>query len=226
MEFRSTALHDFVNCAGFERLAPFVRWQNPDVLRQFRVRKRPALLISWHVATPGYSIVAGLYRLGIPALFLVYKAPPVELPQGFEVCPTSGPPENRAIALKRALNHLKGGGLVFIAMDGRIGDTTHETTFLGRRFPLRRGPGILARLTGAPVLPVLARWQPRARRITITAYEPLPPPICPPESGVLFEDALAAEAWRWFEHYLRATPEEVGIEIPRWLRNVPPSQSG
>jgi hypothetical protein len=116
--FRNTALHDFLAQAGFEGLAPFVRFQNGDRLEELREQKTPAVLIGWHVG-PNLAVVSAVVRLGIPTLFLVYGEPPCEMPPGYELCSIAGEADKRILALKRAVNHLRQGGFVFVSMEGR-----------------------------------------------------------------------------------------------------------
>jgi hypothetical protein len=218
LEFRNSALSDLVDCAGIEQAATVVRCCHGERLRQLREQKRSALLISWHVG-PGLANVCALYRLGIPTLFVVYDRP-CRLPPGLEVCSTTGGADNRALALKRAISRLRGGGFVYIAMEGR-GESTLEIPFLGRQIRVGRGPAILARLTGSPVIPLLARWEPSGGTICVTVHEPLPLPLCPPQVGVLFEQTLLETAWRWIEAYLRTLPYELSPRILRSLLRAP-----
>lgn len=54
---------------------------------------------------------------------------------------------------RAAARHLKGGGLLALFADRAIGTRAHVVGFGGGRRPLPAGPAVLARLTGAAVVP-------------------------------------------------------------------------
>jgi hypothetical protein len=69
----------------------------------------------------------------------------------------------------------------------------------------------MARLTGAPLLPLVARW--RGGEVEVEAGDPLAAPAAPePEA---WERALAAAAARWLERYLLGSPAETGLSLLR-----------
>jgi lauroyl/myristoyl acyltransferase len=117
------------------------------------------------------------------------------------------------LVLKRALEYLRGGGLLLTSLDAQIGNDTAELPFLGGRLTLRRGVATLARLSGAPLLPITQRWASRGARITVTVHDPIPCPSSPGETRIAFENALLAEAARWVEAYARAVPQEMCLDL-------------
>jgi lauroyl/myristoyl acyltransferase len=126
--------------------------------------------------------------------------PPVETES------TDGDGQRRAAAFRRALLHLKEGGFVVLALDGVQGPGL-PVSCLGHRLELARGPFALARLTGAPLRPLVARWE--RGRIGIVVGDELAAP-----GG---EGAFAAAAAQWLERYLAASPVEVGLGLLRVL---------
>ena len=71
---------------------------------------------------------------------------------------------------------------------------------LGRRIVVRRGPLTLARLTGSPLVPVVAQWT-DAGRIRILIGEPLPLPAV---THPAYESAAATATASWLEQHLLA----------------------
>jgi Bacterial lipid A biosynthesis acyltransferase len=212
IEFRNRELRDLLAHCGVGGLAPLVRWRGAGLLRELHARRRPALVAGWHFRTHYFMVLAALHRLGVPAVIVGF--PPERLPPGFEVLsPPKGDCVGRALVVRRALAHLRAGGVVCTALDHPLGTGVAAVPFLGRRLYLRRGLAALARLSGAPVIPVSQRWDALGRSITVTFHDPLPPPACPARPRVAFEQAVLAEAARWVERYVRAFPEELCLDL-------------
>jgi lauroyl/myristoyl acyltransferase len=74
-----------------------------------------------------------------------------------------------------------------------------RVSLLGRPFLLSRGPFALARLSGAPIVPLVARWQGGRARIFVGARTAAGPD----------EREMAVAVSREFERYLRAHPSEL-----------------
>jgi lauroyl/myristoyl acyltransferase len=103
---------------------------------------------------------------------------------------------------------LDDGGLVSIFVDGKQGTAALEIPFVGRRLSLKRGPAVLARLTGAPMIPVAATWAPDGA-IEFRSFEPLP---VPPPGGLAAQEwdrVALTEAMRFFERMIRAAPGQL-----------------
>lgn len=147
-----------------------------------------AILLSCHVGVHN-GASAAIRRWGLDVLALPTEG--IESPQG------------RAIAMRKAVDVLRGGGLVLAAMDGPFGTHTAPVRCFGRDIVLRRGPFALARLTGARALPFVARWTVDGRVEPIVAGA-----LAAAGDGVAGEAVLAASAASWLEQYLTAHPEE------------------
>jgi hypothetical protein len=129
------------------------------------------------------------------------------------VASTEGDEQSRAALFHRALVHLDRGGFVALALDAVQGSAL-RVSCLSRPLALARGPFALARLTGVPLVPLVARW--RSGRVEVLLGETLAPPG--QEAGTeAWESALAASAARWLESYLLASPGELGLGL---LRNL------
>ncbi|HEX7150496.1 MAG TPA: hypothetical protein VF618_03335 [Thermoanaerobaculia bacterium] len=136
-----------------------------------------AIVAFFHVG-PFYGISAYVDRLGRD--FLGIRRQPDE--------------QQRALAFARAVQKLREGGLVSAAFDGEFG-ARMAVPFRGGTLRLARGAFALARITGAPIVPLWARW--RGSRIEIIVGEPL-------SAGS--EEALAAAAAAWLERQLDGAP--------------------
>ena len=161
------------------------------------------ILITFHVGAV-HAIGLALESLGRPVLALregklVPLRPPVVS------CSTRGNDVARAAVFLRAVDSLKRGDIVCLAVDLTPGAPL-QTTCLGRPLPLARGAFALARVTGARVVPVVARWTPNGMRLVVgDALE-----------GST-EASLADAAARWLDDYLRESPEQVTLGLLREL---------
>jgi lauroyl/myristoyl acyltransferase len=132
-----------------------------------------------------------------------------------EIVSTEGDDQRRAASFQRALAHLAGGGFVVLALDVVQGAGL-PVPCLGRTLALARGPFALARLAGAPLVPLVplvARW--RRGGVEAEAGEPIAvdPKLGPADR----ERALAESAGRWLERYLLSSPSELSLGLLRIL---------
>jgi hypothetical protein len=211
LEARNRLLTDRIRKQGMAPVRPMVR--TPEA---FALLRPPVILGMFHVG-PIQALSAAVERLPGPVLVLRQGAihaasPPVE------IVSTEGNGQQRAAAFSRAVDQLKRGGFVVLAFDvspaAGLG-----VSCLGRTLELARGPFALARLTGAPVRPLVARWQGDSIRIEMS--EALAVPAGP--AGESLEIALAAAAGRWLERYLLDSPAELGLGLLRSLLGLTPA---
>jgi lauroyl/myristoyl acyltransferase len=157
----------------------------------------PAILTTAHIGALG-AIGALLRRL--PGDVLALHRMEWRMPSnvtGLHVPDTD--PANAA-AFHRALTTLRRHGCVFLLADGG----GHDVPFLGGVVKIKRGPFALARMTGAPVVAVLARWDGAVVRITSG------PPIAAGDDEAEMARAMA----RVIERHLLEHPSEIGAH---WL---------
>jgi lauroyl/myristoyl acyltransferase len=199
-EGRNRLLIETIRRAGPAAMRPLVATS----AKVFAVLRPPLVLGMFHTGAIQALNVA-VERL--PGRVLVLRqgllfppVPPVETES------TDGDGQRRAAAFRRALLHLKEGGFVVLALDVVQGASL-GVSCLGRPLELARGPFALARLTGAPIRPLVARWE--RGRIGIVVGDELEAP-----AG---EGDCAAASARWLERYLAESPVEVGLGLLRAL---------
>jgi len=125
------------------------------------------------------------------------------------------PEFDRALLVKkilaRAFFHLRKGGIVYAAPDGRHGDSFRETDFIGRKVMMAQGIPELARLSGAPVLPINAAWE--KGRIGIHYGPRIQPSSDNPER---WNKEWIMEYLKWLEGWLRSSPENCRMSGGLW----------
>jgi hypothetical protein len=206
LEARNRVLVAGIRRAGLEPVRPLVRC--PEA---FTALRPPVLLGTFHVGAM-HALGPALEQLPGPVLAL--RQGPLFVPRPpLEVATTEGDEQSRSALFHRALLHLDRGGFVALALDVVQGSAL-RVSCLGRPLALARGPFALARLTGTPLVPLVARWRSGGVEILLGDPLALPGQEAGPEA---WEGALAASAARWLESYLLASPGELGLGL---LRNL------
>lgn len=200
LEARNRLLIDCIRREGLDPVRPLVR-----VRGDFGALRPPLVLGFFHTGAV-QALSAAVERLPGPVLVLRQGAihtprPPVQIES------TEGDGQRRAASFQRAFAHLAAGGFVVVALDVVPGPGL-RVPFLGRSIELARGPFALARLAGAPVRPLTARWQGGGVEVSVGDAFAAPSPE---------EESLAGEAARWLERYLLESPAELGLGLLRSL---------
>jgi hypothetical protein len=189
---RSSVLDAALSVPGAARPYPRLL-SGPDPARM----RPPAVLATVHI---GPVSTLGLLLEQLPADVLALQAGnEVKAPQrpGWTILHVDSASEwDRAAAFGRALATLRAGGFVVLTVDGH--GSHLEVPLLGRKVCLARGAFALARASGAPIVPLTARW--RGAAVEIVAGEPLPPGD---------EQEMAAAFAAWIEARVRETPGEI-----------------
>jgi lauroyl/myristoyl acyltransferase len=171
----------------------------------------PAVLATVHI---GPVSTLGLLLEQLPADVLAIQAGnEVKAPErpGWTILHVDSASEwDRAAAFRRALATLRGGGFVVLLVDGH--GSHLEVPLMGRKVGLARGAFALARASGAPIVPLTARW--RGAAVEIVAGEPLPPGD---------EQETAAAFARWIEARVREAPGEI---LPSFVQLIRTSGAG
>ena len=215
LEFRNRLLLESVRRRGLEALAPLTV---PD--DSWRALAPPAILVSFHVGAL-YALPAALRALPAPAL-VIREGPFYEPPPGHSVAFTRGGVEQRAAVLSDAVRQLRASGFVILAVDRPGGAPTEPVACLGRLVCFRRGAFALARITGAPVVPVTARWE-KGRRIRVEAHAVLARPSASADDAFAFEAELARAAATWLETYLRTSSDQLWLGSLFDFADAPPA---
>jgi hypothetical protein len=206
-EARNRLLTARIRTSGLAPSRPLVR--SPAAFAGLR----PPMILGFFHVGPVQALTAAVERLAGPALilrlgFLYPPEPPVA------VLSIEGDGQRRAAALRRAIAHLSAGGFVVVAFDAAPVPGLGAPC-LGHTLEVARGPLALARLTGAPLRPMVARWQ--GTWVEIEIGEELAA-----AQEEIQESALAAAAARWLEGYLLASPGELGLGLLRSLLGLTP----
>jgi len=219
VELRNRALETYLQRHGFECPDGLIRWRGLEFLERLRAEGKPAILLTWHTG-PHQAVFAALARLQEPVGFVGAELPDFQTPERWQVFNSAAQGTAPTAAIRRALSSLRGGGLVVVSGDGRHGTSAVEVTCLGRLMTRRTGAAALARLTGAPVFPVVASWRFGGGRLDVTVHEALAiPPHCPDAAS--FDRAVVTAAARWYESYIECHPAELPADRLRELLDAP-----
>lgn len=161
---------------------------------------------------------AALLLLGKTAL-IVRKSGRTACARGLEVVGLEGDDQHRAQVLRRGVEYLRQGNAVVLAADGWEGAATEPVACCGRLVRFRRGAFVMARLSGAPILPLYFRWG-DGGRIEVEAAEPIRPAGV--GDAVRQETEMAAVVAGWLEGQLLARPDDLSLSLLKWLQTSGP----
>lgn len=175
----------------------------------FAALEPPVILASMHVG-PFQAIGAALRLL--PGAKLAVTRGQYEQPADVKVMAGGEDEWARARTFHHALTTLREGGSVLITVDaftpGEYDVSSIEAPMLGGTVSLARGAFALARVSGVPIRPLVARW--RGTQLELSVGEAISP--------ALGEEAMAAATARWVERYLRERPGEISVFLLERLR--------
>jgi lauroyl/myristoyl acyltransferase len=173
--------------------------------RRGRAAVRSILASTVPPALPAGPLIAGTFHMGplhaLGAALESLPTPLLALRISRHARDAAANEQHRAAKFYEAATWLRSGGVVLMALDPQHA-TRIPVPFFGRTLGLARGAFALSRMTGAPIVPIVARW--RGTRVEVVAGQPL-------EGGD--ERELAAAAARWLEAHLRAFPDEISLRI-------------
>jgi lauroyl/myristoyl acyltransferase len=193
----------------------------PDqaAIRDFSGRRGPHILGLCHIGPKGLTELA-LDHFQIPALVLAKEAPwpsvARSISQRIRFSMVGDDHVSRGLALKRAIDELRAGGTVAVAIDGRQGDALVDAPFLGGRIRMGRGAGVLGRLTGAPIVPCALTWG-AGWKMNLQIFDALRSPSAPAADAEIFEKETAAIAAEWLENFTRKNPGQLQLYRLPWL---------
>jgi hypothetical protein len=209
LRYQNRALVSVVQQRGIAVLERFVDPASVAGLARFR-EGPPVIFVTWHLG-PAFALGGAFKRVGL-RVFVVRRAVGYRTTAHLDVATTAGGPDARAAVFRQALARVRDGGHVIMAADGLEAGLTPPVRCLDRWVPMARGPFALARLTGAPLIPVVAQWTDDGR-IRIVVGDRL----AGAAAGAAFETAQAAAAADWLDVYLRLSPAQLWLCSLRWL---------
>jgi lauroyl/myristoyl acyltransferase len=199
------------------------RCLTPKKAQSLRERKGPAIIAFWHHGAT-HMVSLGLHAIGVPALVIGARMPggwfrrTVSGDMRFVM---SGDARQSAVALKAALDRLRKGGVVVAAVDGSSGKERIELPFLGRKVLVAKGVAVLARLTGAQIIPALATWRDKSWSFDFRIYDPLPLPSLTSMKTDDWDSEVITMAVRHFEGVVRTFPGQCRLEKVASLLKCP-----
>lgn len=165
-------------------------------------------LIPALACTLGFKVVAVVEHIRDPRLHEYFLN--LRKNHGLEVV-TNSPQDVRTI-----LRTLRDGGMVLMVADRNVGTATDEVVFFGERTHLPAGPGLIARRTGATVLPAYSYRTTNTNSVAV-ALPPLPLPDAkgtPEQRRAADTQAIA----RALEAGILAAPDQWAVLQPVWPR--------
>ena len=205
LRLKNRAVIAVVGHDGVAHLSTLVRWQTANAWTALFDGNGGKVVLVGHVGV-FFGLRAAFHAIGRPVLMLR------DLPMEQE--------GSRAAALMRSVDYVRHGGVVVATIDGPGGTSTRDVECLGRRIVLRRGPFVLARLTGAPLIPVVCSWTTRGQ-ILVRIAPPIQRPVNGFSTAADFENDMAARTAHWLDEYLRAEPQEIWLSTLRHYLAAP-----
>jgi hypothetical protein len=205
---RQRRLRRLLLARGPSVLAGRARVTGIERLREALAAGRGAILVSTHGGPPE-AVPAALRLEGIDAFELREAAPPAwDPPMRVAVVPNRSSAPDRTTGLVACLAELRRGGAVRLSFEGHGRRSLH---FLhGARIgdlpvPAGGGAGSLARLSGAPAFPVVARVG-ALGRTRVVVGEPIAPALPAGAPAAAWEAAFVEGANAEFERLLADDP--------------------
>jgi lauroyl/myristoyl acyltransferase len=163
-----------------------------------RARIRGLLLHDAPPILPAPPLILGTFHMGpIHALGAALEGTPLLALRNTG----NGNQQRRAAAFYHATARLRNGEVVLMALDPQRA-TRITVPFLGGALNLARGAFTLSRTTGAPIVPIAARWH--GMKVEV---------VCGEKLEGSDERELAQSAARWLERYLLDNPAEISLRI-------------
>jgi len=180
---------------GLDELVRRTRTVNEDVLRDAYAAGDGVVVPLPHMANWDWA-GAWACGTGMPLTTVAERLKPERLYDefvayraslGIEILPLTGGPPTFPVLERR----VRAGGLVCLLADRDLSRTSVEVELAGARARMPRGPALLARTTGAPLVPATLTY--RGPDLEITLHEPVPHQ--PGEAGLVAMTQGVADAF-------------------------------
>ena len=209
-ELRTRLFHHLAHGTDEAVVARLVEWDDPERVRA--ILRSGAVLAVWHMGPAITALVAKLTADDIPAGMFVWSANHPR-PTSIEFLGTSETSGQTAVSFARAIEIVKAGRPVAIALDGKWGSDAPATSCLGRAIAFRRGFVALARITRAPVHALGTRWVPGDQPVRLSLSEAMRTSDQLPANEA--EQELSDAAAAWLERHLTTTPASLSRGFSR-----------
>ncbi len=219
-QYRLLLIQSVAASGGLDHVVPLVRWKGKEKLDAMRANGEAALLTTWH-AGPTIGIWAGLASMGVD-LMRVQETRWEVAPEGWTILFRDSGKSNGGPIIKQCLKRLRNGGWVAIPFDSYSRDPgAVMTNLFGRAVPLPRGVTALAEMTGAPLIPLTARWVEGGRALELEVQDPIDTTRRDGENDAGYETRILQSATDRLEAYLRELPHELNDKRLRFLLQQP-----
>lgn len=223
-QYRNILIQSIAAGGGLRRVIPLVRWKSRERLEELKRDRRPAIITTWH-AGPTIGIWAGIMDLNVE-LIRVQTTDWMAAPPGWEILIKREEPGSGGPLIKRCLKALRSGRWAVLPFDTFTTEPGHVLVkCLDRWIPVPRGVAALSEMTGAPIIPVAARWTEGGRAIEIEVQPDLDVRREAGEAVADYEIRAVQAAADRMDAYLRAHPEEINAKRMRYMIASPPSDS-
>ncbi|MDQ6604059.1 MAG: lysophospholipid acyltransferase family protein, partial [Chloroflexota bacterium] len=169
-------------------------------------------LVPAYVSSLGYPTVAVVEHIRDPRLHEYFFR--LRANQGVQLL-TTGPEDVRHL-----LRALRDGKVVMMLADRNVGTSSEEVTFFGARAMLPAGPSLIARRTGAALVPAYSYRVGNTHSVAVAVPAMRLPEVVgtPEERRAADTQAVARE----LEKMIAATPDQWDIMQPVWPRQPLP----
>lgn len=205
---RSRLIKDIGFKQGPSLIRPLIDVDGMEHLERLKATGRGVILATWH-SGPTPAVWATLLDFGIRLMKIQAIDTPFEQ-EGWTALRRQSNEFDGIRILKTCSKHLRGGGWVGAAFDvNEKIDRKIDIPYFGRSVPYPLGLPVLALTTGAPIVPIVARWALDEPRIKVQIHEPMEVSELAPQGGVAGERVILERLVSRMESFFRAHPEEL-----------------
>lgn len=204
---RRRLMEEMLRSGWYQPLTSLVKWERVERILDPLAAGQPVVAVTWH-AGPFAALGVGILELNQPTTLLVSHAEqfaPSDLWESLVIADRDG----GALAFRKGVARLRAGGIVALAGDRYTHDPeAEEVSLLGSPIRVLRGFASMARLGGARVVPVRAKWG-SSGELRFEALQPLEPGNQPGASREQRDRAMVLKFMEVVDQSLRARPSEI-----------------
>ncbi len=200
------AVQDRAVSGRIAELAPILTQPDISVVRMLLDEGHGVILLGAHLGPP-CAVRYALSKLGLSCLSLTWYENEWDVAS---IAAEGDSTRRRSLAL--ALAQLHTGGVFYTSLETPGASQNLTLPIFGRDVLVSRGVATLARLSGAPAVPVVAGWE--GDRIRISFGERLP--TLREADPDAWDRAWLTEYVRWFEEQTHGAPENLRLSGGFW----------